>query len=261
MYDKKAYHLFFYCWLGITLVILLFCLLNDPNQIMAQSASNGIHEPENGATIGGVIIVEGTATDPNYLRYELAFLSESNPTADWIVFAEGDQQLVDGTLAVWDTTIGRQIGSPVFPDGRYQLRLRIVRTDYNYDEYYITNLIISNDEPTPTITPTVTTTVNVPQITPPNQFQQPTPLPSLTPFPTPSPQATPLSQTVGPTTNQSNGGGLLGQLATIDSTRFIRAFWQGAILASYIFIALALYILLRNIGRRLWRMLLRRITR
>ena len=48
--------------------------------------------------------------------------------------------MLNGPLAIWDTTVGREINAPVWPDGRYRLRLRVVRTDYNYDEYFVTDL-------------------------------------------------------------------------------------------------------------------------
>ncbi|MEW5988700.1 MAG: hypothetical protein AB1791_18890, partial [Chloroflexota bacterium] len=44
-------------------------------------AGNGITRPASGEVIAGVVIVEGTAADPNFLRYELAFFQEANPAA------------------------------------------------------------------------------------------------------------------------------------------------------------------------------------
>ncbi|HUM70715.1 MAG TPA: hypothetical protein PLK31_17945, partial [Chloroflexota bacterium] len=92
--------------------------------------ANGITAPAAGETLSGVVTVMGTAVHPEYLRYELAFLNEANQSAGWIVFAEGSQPVTNGVLAIWDTTIGQNVGAPVFPDGRYQLRLRVVKTDY-----------------------------------------------------------------------------------------------------------------------------------
>jgi hypothetical protein len=260
MEGKRPYYL----WL-ITLssTLLFFATLWYP--AAAQQAGNGITEPADGDTIGGVVVVRGTATDPNWLRYELAFRQLSG--SDWIVFAEGEQQVVDGTLAVWDTTVGRDFGSPVFPDGAYQLRLRVVRQDYNYNEYFTSNLIISNDEPTPT--PTITPTETIEGVAPiattdPNatpQFQQPTALPSLTPFPTPSPPSTPVNAPRGPAAEgtEENEGGLLGQLEEIESGRFVAAFWTGMKWVGYAFVIGAGYLLLRGLIRRLWRLILTKI--
>lgn len=229
----------------------------------AVQTNSGITQPASGETISGVIEVRGTAVHPDYLRYELAFLQQDVPGAEWIVFAEGAEQVTDGVLAVWDTTVGRAIGTPVFPDGRYQLRLRVVKTDFNYDEYFVTDLIIQNDGPTPTPTPDETaealtaTAVAVPvQPTGSNEssFQQPTPLPSLTPFPTPTPPPTVVGGTpVVPQTDDGAGeSGLIGQLEAVETTRVGNAFRLGIRLTVGLFLAAGFYLLLRWAGRRLW---------
>lgn len=232
-------------------------------QIVAQpqSGSNGITQPVSGASISGVVTVTGTAVDPNYLRYELAFRSEAGTSAEWIVFAEGDQPIRNGILAIWDTTVGRNVNAPVWPDGRYQLRLRVVRTDYNYDEYFVTGLTISNSG-TPTPTPTITGTMTVPATTVAqpagtSAFAPLTPIPSLTPFPTPTSFPTPVNASV---VDEETGvqaqtpRGLVGQLEQVDVTPLTRAFWQGTRVTIYLFVALALYVVLRAVGRWLWQL-------
>lgn len=222
-------------------------------------AANGVAQPGSGETVSGVVTVVGTAAHPDYLRYEMAFRNISNPAADWIVFAEGSEPVIQGTLAVWDTTVGRNVGAPVFPDGRYQLRLRVVRTDYNYDEYFVSDLVVANDSPTPTPTPDAAATPELatqPAVGETAVFQQPTALPSLTPFPTPTQPAAPENPgaAAGATANPDvSGGGVLDQLAAIDAGQFGRAFWQGARVTGFIFGALALYVLLRSLFRWGWR--------
>lgn len=237
--------------------------------VSAQTAS-GITQPANGDTISGVIEVVGTAVHPNYLRYELAFLQQDVPGAEWIVFAEGSQQVSNGVLAVWNSTVGRDIGSPIFPDGRYQLRLRVVKTDFNYDEYFVTDLTIQNDGPTPTPTPDETavaltaTAAAIPaqpagssESGSPGEssFQQPTPLPSLTPFPTPTPPPTVVGGTPAApqAVDAADEGGLLGQLQAVETDRVGSAFWWGMRVTAVLFFAAALYLLLRWAIRRLWR--------
>ena len=97
---------------------------------------NGITAPASEDIIAGVVLINGTADHPDFLRYELALYKEFDPYAGWIVFADGAQPVISGTLAVWDTTIGRANNAPAFADGLYRLRLRVVRRDYNYDEYF-----------------------------------------------------------------------------------------------------------------------------
>lgn len=241
-----------------SLIILLLLILP------AHQTGSGISTPQSGETISGVVEVVGTAVHPDYLRYELAFLYLDGGGSDWIVFAEGDQQVTNGTLAVWNTTVGRDIGAPVFPDGRYQLRLRVVKSDFNYDEYFVSDLIISNDGPTPTPTPDETAvflTSQAPAVQPPtqppsgDQFQQATPLPSLTPFPTPTPQATPVGNAPALTaTPEPPSGGLIEQVTTARWGRVGSAFMMGIIGTAVLFGLGVLYVLLRAIGRRLWRM-------
>jgi hypothetical protein len=261
-------------WLFISslLFTLLICLgfLFLPAQAQGQ---NGFVQPIPGDVLSGIVIVQGTATDPSFLRYELAFLNESGPGGDWIVFAQGDQPVIDGTLAVWDTTVGSG-SNRVFPDGRYQLRLRVVRQDFNYDEYFVTNLTIANDTVTPSPTATLTTTDPVETVPPPAAETplpvqtQPVPgvLPSLTPFPTPSPQATPVNEPLGPgsdggSADTEEGRGVLDQIAGIDTGQFEAAFWQGVRFVALAFGLLVAYLLLRGVFRRLWRLLLNRLLR
>ncbi|MCA9918354.1 MAG: hypothetical protein KC445_10410 [Anaerolineales bacterium] len=231
--------------------------------LFAQSSS-GITQPADGETISGVIEVVGTAVHPDYLRYELAFLRPDMPGAEWIVFAEGSQPVSNDVLALWDTTVGRAIGAPVFPDGRYQLRLRVVKTDFNYDEYFVSNLTIQNDGPTPTPTPDETAVALTataaaipaqPTGSSDSSFQQPTPLPSLTPFPSPTPPptvvgATPATSQAG---NQAEADGLIGQLEAVETDQVGNAFWLGIRLTAVLFLIGGGYLLLRWVLRRLWR--------
>jgi len=239
----------------LTLVVLL--MQTAVLSIQAQS-DNGITEPTAGSEIAGIVLVVGTVAHPDYLRYELAFRNISNPAADWIVFAEGSEPVFNGSLAVWDTTVGRVIGAPVFPDGRYQLRLRVVKTDYNYDEYFVGDLIVANDEPTPTPTAADIDDETLPApatLAVTAVFQSVETLPSLTPFPTstplPGPVETPAASTIR-SEGETSSGGVFGQLEIVDVGRFGRAFWLGVGIVGFLFGLMALYLLLRAIGRRLW---------
>jgi hypothetical protein len=88
-------------------------------------------------------------------------------------------------------------------------------------------------------------------------------LPSLTPFPTPSPVAT-VANVILPddappeppgAVEPGSGEGLFQRLLAIDTGRLVDAFWQGARLALWPFLALAAYLVLRGTVRRLWRTL------
>lgn len=88
-------------WATLTFVCLLLC----PATAVFAQGSSGITQPASGDTISGVVEVVGTAVHPDYLRYELAFLRPDVPGAEWIVFAEGSQQVTNDVLAVWNTTV------------------------------------------------------------------------------------------------------------------------------------------------------------
>ena len=59
---------------------------------------------------------------------------------NWGVIHTSAEQLWQSPLYTWDTT---QVA-----DGHYDLRLRIVYRDSNYDEYYVTRLRVANQTPT-----------------------------------------------------------------------------------------------------------------
>lgn len=240
-----------------------------PSLLHAQDP-NGISRPASGETIAGAVVVEGTAVDPNFLRYELAFLQEARPEAGWIVFAEGNAPVTNGTLGVWDTTIGRATGTPAFPDGRYQLRLRVVRSDYNYNEYYATNITLLGSTPTPTPQEATAVPGNaiIVATLPPSSgdlFVQLTPIPSLTPFPTPSRVAGLAADNgsviVTLTPSASLSGGLLGQWERVSNGRFGAAFWQGAGFSLSLFLFFAAYLLIRSVWRTLRRLFRRLFIR
>ena len=248
-------------WLGLILALgwgWLILIWSVSTAVGQSNSGSGISRPASGDTLAGVIIVEGTAVHPQFLRYEVAF---SHNNGDWVVFADGDQPVRNGTLGIWDTTVGRQTGNPVFPDGAYRLRLRIVRQDYNYDELIVSGLTISNSGPTPT--PTGDTNNTTPATLPSSNSETPvttTPvpaiLPSLTPFPTSTPPATPEQGASNPTTavgtdDNNPNSGIAGQIATIDTSRIWQAAQFGLLLPFALFALFGFYLILRNIIRRL----------
>ena len=56
---------------ALLIVVLLFV-----DTAFAQS-NNGISSPRDNAVVSGVVLVEGTASHPSFLRYEVAFFKES----------------------------------------------------------------------------------------------------------------------------------------------------------------------------------------
>jgi len=77
-----------------------------------------VTSPTNGQTLDGLVAIEGSADHPSFLRYDLAFAYDSNPTDTWFPIGEPvSTRARQATLALWDT-------SDMAP-GMYQLRLRV----------------------------------------------------------------------------------------------------------------------------------------
>ena len=184
----------------VTLLVLIFVvaplvrIVAAPLPLPPAQALGQISSPRDRATVRGQVPVEGSATHPQFQKYELHFGPEPNPNEQWTPVSGSPftVPVVQGRLALWDTSI--------VPDGLYSLRLRLVRMDGNYDEYFVRGIQVANSRPTetptpdtsptparPTETPTPTPTVLIGVPT----MSSPTPKPSTTPLPTalPSPTA------------------------------------------------------------------------
>ena len=166
------------CLAGILLAIPLV-------QAALAQPQGQITSPRDRASVRGLVPVEGSATHPQFQKYEVHFGPEPNPNEQWIPIGGSPfaVQVVQGRLGLWDTT--------VIADGIYSLRLRVVRLDGNYDEYYVRGIQVVNTRPTDTPTPAETPTPAPPTLTP-----SPTPtivieVPTVA-SPTPKPTSTPL---------------------------------------------------------------------
>ncbi len=309
------------------LLLLISLVALTTSTVYAQAP--GFTAPAPGSTLSGVVLIQGTAVDANFLRYEIAFLREDNPGAGWIVFGEGNQPVNNGTLAVWDTTVGQSVNAPVFPDGRYQLRMRVVRQDSNYDEFFVGGLVLANNTSSadpPTAVPTIalptetplpptqddpatqpTTEAGSENPTPPQpstdgatptpdwqataeaQAASPTPvptatplitriaptailvatldptsiaipdvLPTLTPFPTPPPLPTAEGQgfvLANADGESAEPAEIVENVVSFDYSQFGAAFGQGFRFVFILFGLLALYLLIRNAIRWIWRLI------
>ncbi len=130
-----------------------------PGTIFSQPSSQrrvqvlGFSSPKSGSAVADVVDFRGTAVDPKFLRWEMYWSPAAAET--WSFLAGSDREVFEGTLARLD--LGQ------LPHGDYDFRLRIVRQDYNYDDYHIRNLRVTEATPTPlpplpTPTPTATST-------------------------------------------------------------------------------------------------------
>jgi len=149
-----------------------------------------ITSPQDRDVVRGLLVIKGTAaTSSSFWKYEIHYAPEPNPTDQWMLVGDvHEAQVTAGRLETWDTSL--------VSDGTYSLRLRVVRVDGNYDEYYVRQISVVNAQPTetPTATPTPAATRTPLPPTPTVIIEQPptgTPRPTSTPGPagvTPEPQ-------------------------------------------------------------------------
>ncbi len=182
--------------IAIALVLGLFLLLAPVVRTTRAQTLGQITSPRDRATVRGLVPVEGSATHPQFQKYEVHYGPEPNPSGEWVPITGSPftVPVVQGRLGLWDTT--------VIPDGLYSLRLRVVRLDGNYDEYFVRGIQVVNTRPTETPTPRDTPTLAAPTETPTATptivigvptVASPTPKPTDTPLPTAPPTATPES--------------------------------------------------------------------
>lgn len=167
----------------------------------------GITSPTTGEIIDGVVLVRGTATDPNFAYYQLFIQGNTLLDKNGLLVIQGDQPVFDNTLYVWDTTFGQEANSPVFLDGIYQLRLKVIRKDFTSVEYFVTGLTVKNNTGSiATITPAPTKELPPVTTAPSPTPGQPTIAPITTADPVtlaPSPAVTPTEIPVATTTPPS----------------------------------------------------------
>lgn len=153
--------------------------LAAPNAIDDCEAKARILSPVPGATVNGIVQIEGTAALGDFVRYELAVAP--NGTQAFGNIGGGQQPIVNGQLGVWD--------SASVVDGAYAIRLRVVDITSNYCEAFVGNINVRNSGPTEIPTPAETPT---PQETeaPPIQNAVPTPVPTTPAAGTPAASVT-----------------------------------------------------------------------
>jgi len=206
-----------------------------------------ITSPQNLSTVAGNVVIEGSASHPEFWKYEVHYGLEPNPV-EWIIIGKvHETPVVNGRLEVWNTEL--------IPDGTYSLRLRVARRDGNYDEYYVRQLTVSNTKPTETPTPAETATPTV----------TPTPLPPTPTIvieqpkrdtPTLAPSATAGAEDVEATATPTPS-----ETSKIELNALSNSFCRGSLYVVGVFVALGVLVLLRKILVDLVRWIIRRIRK
>lgn len=243
------------------LALAWFVLMPAP----AYAQESGITSPAPGSAISGDVPIFGTATIEPFQKYELHFKQEPSGDDAFIYFAGGTTPVIGGQLGVW------QAGG--LPPGIYTLRLRVVKIDGNYAEYFVPNLSVNQTPPTPapeespTETPTPTFTP-APQPTPAiGQVVQPQ-VEGDPPTPTPAEVAlvesgqTPAAGQLLPTPTPAepasiatpSGSALTRELGEALSFQRLRTqFFNGVRISAAIFIAIAAIFLGKRVFEWAWR--------
>ncbi|MBN1312284.1 MAG: hypothetical protein JXB30_12770 [Anaerolineae bacterium] len=223
-------HLQLTLWLAIvvgTISAPISVLAMPPAQATASKVE--IISPTDNQEVGGLVQIVGTAIDPAFYQYKLAYATEPVIDDTWTAIqAPVAQQVNEGILGAWDST---QVA-----DGIYRIRLRLVQQDGTaIDDQVRVQVVNATPTPLPTPLPTFTFTPLPSTATP---GPSPTPLiwqpPTRTPRPTetpggPIPNATPLSLQDSP----------------FHPSRLRQAAWTGVMITFGTFGFLAVYGLVR----------------
>ena len=150
-------------WLLLPTLLLLLGSLWTAAPIIAQA---GITAPSTGSSVSGDVTIMGTAIIDPFQKYELHYKLEPSGDDAYIYFAGATTPVQNGQLGVWQAS--------GLPAGTYSLRLRVVKVDGNYAEYFAANISVNQGAQEPTPTPT-------------SSEPTPTPIPTATFTPAPQP--------------------------------------------------------------------------
>jgi hypothetical protein len=205
-----------------------------PHPVSAQEGLGVITSPLDGAILNGLVPITGSATHPQFQRYELAFAYSPNMTDTWFsIQPPATSQVINETLGRWDTT---QIS-----DGVYVLRLRVFYGENAYLESFVANVRVQNATPT----------------SPPPATEPPPLGPTETPGPAGTVPVIALPPTATPRPTTVLGGGAPGGEAAppgspgpINLDMVLQAFLSGIRLTGIAFLILGAYVVLRAALRR-----------
>lgn len=105
-----------------------------PAQVLLEPAA-GIVAPRSGAQVRGTVDFVGTVPATDLLRWELSW--SPGQREQWSYLVGGDQPVSKAVVASLDLS--------QLPPGQYDFRLRIVRSDYNYTDYYVRDMQLLPD--------------------------------------------------------------------------------------------------------------------
>jgi L,D-transpeptidase catalytic domain len=103
-------------------------------------ATNGVVTPTVDAVLQGLAEITGIAQHPTFRKWQLDLLLHGEEKQTTFIAMGEQRQAALGALATVDTTL--------YPNGSHRLRLRVVHSNLNYDEYF-TPITIDNPNAPP----------------------------------------------------------------------------------------------------------------
>lgn len=117
----------------VSLLLTLFCW--NATGVQAAPEGNGLVTPTADAALQGLVEITGVAQHPTFRKWQLDLLLNGDEKQTTFIAVGEQRQPELGVLARVDTTL--------YPNGDHRLRLRVVHSNLNYDEYF-TPITIDN---------------------------------------------------------------------------------------------------------------------
>jgi hypothetical protein len=155
------------------LLALSICLaaLQFSNAYAQAPGFADITQPTIGQALVGVVTIEGSASHPSFLSYDLSFAYENGEAETWFLIMDNvENPVIDGRLGIWDTSS--------ITDGDYKLRLRVNLENGSALESIVSGLRVRNTTPVETATPGLAA----------QPIEDRPQSPTVTPLPTPQPR-------------------------------------------------------------------------
>jgi len=130
-------------------IFALAACLGLANWTVVQAADrNGLVAPGDGTALQGTVEITGVAQHPTFRKWQLDLLLDGDPNAATFVAVSELPMANAGVLTALDTAL--------YPNGKHTLRLRVVHSNLNYDEYFTPIVIDNPNAPVPPAIATAT---------------------------------------------------------------------------------------------------------
>jgi hypothetical protein len=132
--------------IGLSIFILVLSLFGFSAAKAQAPGYAEIISPAPGEAVQGLLTLQGSASHPLFVAYDLAFTFQDDSLTTWFPIVERREvQVVDGRLGLWDTN--------GVSDGEYKLRLRVHLENGTTLEHTLEGIRIRNHSAIETPTP------------------------------------------------------------------------------------------------------------